>query len=500
MSEERSATYRVKDVGFYSSPFFRRLKAALPADRLTTALVLCDWVILRGGRLGATPNPGLGDFGMTFRVADIHGLVSAVSAAGLFRFDEATGWLWLPSGVRWQNVSWLAKGGTPSWSSKATGPNAITGAVSQWQGLWREIDALLASDFPFKVEFVQHNAEGLFLQEAACRYESINAAIHAAFTFSHSMPHRIGPSSPAFNGASGAASSEPFNATSNAALSAASDATSDAPSNSPFNGTIEHSMGPLDAASNGAESVHSMAHPMSHSMAHPMAHPMGSPGDRRQETGDNKNTGPAQADGQAHAHVAPAMPTAPRREVDPSKYDRAMKYWLEERIDERVRILVGGSVAEMHHELEAHYDALRTAAAAVVDAYRETMRKEGLNDAARLTGKSLQTAVMRALMALSEDGEMPVTDAAERLSLHVEWYATMNPKRRGKDGKDWLSDPVAVFGGKESAQSAAGNSRGVHDVMRAHLSESASWLAERHRQAELEAQYAAEAAADDLPW
>ena len=186
--------------------------------------------------------------------------------------------------------------------------------------------------------------------------------------------------------------------------------------------------------------------------------------------------------------------------VDPARFRRAMGYWLEEPIDSRVRIIIGGSVAELLPELESHYDALRTAAAVVVDAYRETMRKEGLNDAARLTGKSLQSAVMRALMALSEDGEMPVTEAADRLSLHVEWYAVANPKRKGRDGKDWLADPVAVFGGKESAQSAAGNSRGVHDVMRAHLSESASWLAERHRQAELEAQYAAEAAADDLPW
>ena len=159
-----------------------------------------------------------------------------------------------------------------------------------------------------------------------------------------------------------------------------------------------------------------------------------------------------------------------------------------------------GSVDPARIKRAMSYNALRTAAVVVVDAYRETMRKEGLNDAARLTGKSLQSAVMRALMALSEDGEMPVTEAADRLSLHVEWYAGANPKRKGRDGRDWLADPVAVFGGKESAQSAAGNSRGVHDVMRAHLSESASWLAERHRQAELEAQYAAEAAADDLPW
>ncbi len=208
------------------------------------------------------------------------------------------------------------------------------------------------------------------------------------------------------------------------------------------------------------------------------------------------------SEGQSHAREPePSVASVkPRREVEPSRRERAMRLWLEERIDDRVRVLVGNSVAEMFPELETHYDALRTAATSVVDAYRETMRKEGLNDAARLTGKSLQTAVMRALMALSEDGEMPVADAVERLALHVEWFATTNPKRKSRDGKDWLSDPVAVFGGKESAQSAAGNSRNVHDVMRAHLSESASWLAERHRQAELEAQYAAEAASDDLPW
>ena len=208
--------------------------------------------------------------------------------------------------------------------------------------------------------------------------------------------------------------------------------------------------------------------------------------------------------GQPEAEEHATLPVLPmvklRGSVDPNRIKRAMSYWLEEPIDSRVRILIGGSVAELIPELGLHYNALRTAAVVVVDAYRETMRKEGLNDAARLTGKSLQSAVMRALMALSEDGEMPVTEAADRLSLHVEWYAGANPKRKGRDGRDWLADPVAVFGGKESAQSAAGNSRGVHDVMRAHLSESASWLAERHRQAELEAQYAAEAAADDLPW
>ena len=248
MSEERGATYRVKDVGFYSSPFFRRLKATLPADRLTTALVLCDWVILRGGRLGATSNPGLGDFGMTFRVADIHELVSAVSAAGLFRFDDATGWLWLPSGVRWQNVSWMLKSKTPEWAPSSASPNAIKTGATQWQGLWRDIDELLSGDFPFKGEFVRENAEGLFLAVAAQRCAAISAALSASTQYVHRVE--------------------------------------------PLSATTEWSHSPLSAATECGYAVEPLSgakHP--NGVRHAVEPLSGFP--RRQETGDIKTEGPA---------------------------------------------------------------------------------------------------------------------------------------------------------------------------------------------------------------
>lgn len=218
------APYRVKDATFYTSSFARRLRGALAPADFAAALVLCDWCILRGGRLGATSSPGLGDLGMMLRV-DPMALVSKVAGVGLLRFDDASGWLWMPNGVVWQN-RWIDVGNKPVWSD-SKGPNAIKGGASQWQSLWRDIDALLETDFPWKAGFASVNREPLHLDIAAERLPSIRRALDAASNaasdgsvecahpMQHSMPQEPRhPTSRSLKAASSATSNGPSNAAS----------------------------------------------------------------------------------------------------------------------------------------------------------------------------------------------------------------------------------------------------------------------------------------------
>jgi hypothetical protein len=535
MSEERGAPYRVKDVNFYASPFFRRLKAALPIERLPTALVLCDWAILRGGRLGATPNPGLGDFGMTFRVADIHGLVSAVSAAGLFRFDDATGWLWLPSGVRWQNVSWMLKSKTPEWAPSSASPNAIkTGAV-QWQGLWRDIDELLSGDFPFKREFVRENAEGLFLSVAAQRCAAISAALSASTESAHLVPPLSGATE-----WSRAPSSEPMAFDHSMESRSGSTQSHGVPHGvqyavKPLSGfprrqetgvikkqgpahdhtpTRESIEGTAVEIGGATDSEHERTPLVARSVLHPreltpeeiaiLETPIG--GDEAFDLtapmpelpsmkGRSRKSVVEQAR-ELYAHQEPEVQAkriaeveayqakvdarqaeaAAVRDPEDAAFEAALADWVDlYSLDERAHKLIKRSVSEIPQGLEAHHDACRQAAATIGSKYAKAVGSP--------LGMPGKVAVMRAVLLLTEDGRVSVPGAVERLNAMLDWWTATdgNPKRRGADGKDWFADVMAVFGGKETVQAASGVPRDAGSVLMVNLNAAAAWKASRER-------------------